>query len=365
MAVSENAVLNALRTVKEPEHGRDILSMNMVSELAISDAGEVSFLLSFPAGCSCDHSKLESDVKAAVIRVPGVKRVALKGRAEPAAHSHDQGQGALQQQIRLPIKNIIGVASGKGGVGKSTVAVNLAAALAKRAARVGLLDADIYGPNLPLMLGLRNVRPEVTVIPDGHGEEIEMIVPLEAHGLRIMSMGFLVNEDQPVIWRGPMLNSVLRQFLGQVLWGDLDYLVVDLPPGTGDVQISLIQLVHVTGIVHVTTPQEVALQDVRKGIMMFRSQNIRLLGLVENMSYFECPHCAKRTDVFSSGGGKVAAEQLGIHFLGEIPLDVEVRRHGDEGLPIVLAKPDSAPAKKFLEVAEHLAAALAQPGARP
>jgi ATP-binding protein involved in chromosome partitioning len=360
MPVSESAVLDALRTVQEPELQRDVLSLNMINNLKVSDAGEVSMAVGSPPGASPDRGQLESEIKAAVIRVPGVKRVVIEGSAAPQAHAHAHGTppGAPQPQMRLPIKHIVGVASGKGGVGKSTVAVNLAAALSKTGARVGLLDADIYGPNIPLMLGLNNAQPEVTAIPDGRGEEIQMIVPLEAHGLRVMSMGFLINEDQPVVWRGPMLNSVLRQFLEQVLWGDLDYLIVDLPPGTGDVQISLIQLVQVTGIVHVTTPQEVALQDVRKGIMMFRSQNIPLLGIVENMSYFHCPHCGERTDVFSHGGGKAAAEALDIKFLGDIPLDIEVREQGDAGLPIVLAKPDSPQAKKFLHVAQQLEAIL-------
>jgi ATP-binding protein involved in chromosome partitioning len=221
------------------------------------------------------------------------------------------------------VRNIIGIASGKGGVGKSTVSVNLAVALAQAGARVGLLDADIYGPNIPLMVGVLDQQPQVVLMQDAAGNDVEMLLPVEKHGIKIMSMGFLIGDDQPVIWRGPMLNSALRQFLAQVSWGDLDYLIVDLPPGTGDVQISLIQLVRVTGIVHVTTPQDVALQDVRKGLMMFKSQSIPLLGVIENMSYFVCPHCDERTD---------------------------------KGVPVILGHPDSIHAKKFHEVAEHLAA---------
>jgi ATP-binding protein involved in chromosome partitioning len=305
MPVTENDVLNALRTVKDPEHGRDLVALNMVKDIAISERGEVSLAVVLSTPESPLRAQIESDVKAAVIRVPGVKSVKVDMGGEVPSTPR------VQKDLARGVRNIIGIASGKGGVGKSTVSVNIAAALTQSGARIGILDADIYGPNIPMMLGLMNQQPDVTRIKDAAGNEMDMLLPLQAYGMSVMSMGFLLEEDQPVIWRGPMLNSVLRQFLGQVLWGELDYLIVDLPPGTGDVQISLIQLVQVTGIVHVTTPQPVALQDVRKGIAMFRSQNIPLLGIIENMSYFQCPHCNERTDIFSHGGGRKAAEGAG------------------------------------------------------
>jgi ATP-binding protein involved in chromosome partitioning len=234
--------------------------------------------------------------------------------------------------------------------------VNLAVALANSGARVGILDADIYGPNIPLMLGLTGSQPELVQRPGPDGETEDLIVPLKRLGLKVMSMGFLIDEDQPVVWRGPMLNSALRQFLGQVDWGELDYLIVDLPPGTGDVQISLVQLVKVTGIVCVTTPQAVALQDVKKGIMMFKSQNVPILGVIENMSYYLCPDCGRKEHIFGQGGGQNLASAYDLPFLGEIPLSPAVRECGDSGEPIVTAEPDSLQARVFSEVAERLAA---------
>lgn len=353
MAVSEPAVIDALRTVVDPGTGRDLVSLEAIKKLDISEKGEVSIDLKLGANADAHRSQVESDIKAAVIRVRGVKAVRVdSGGPPPSAPQRPQ------HELAITARNIVAIASGKGGVGKTTVSVNLAAALAKSGARVGLLDADIYGPNIPMMLGLMGSQPEITRVTDAAGNELDMIVPLRAYGLNVMSMGFLLEEDQPVIWRGPMLNSVLRQFLGQVMWGDLDYLIVDLPPGTGDVQISLIQLARVTGIVHVTTPQAMALQDVRKGIAMFRSQSIPLLGIIENMSYFMCPHCNERTDIFAHGGGQSAAEELGIPFLGEIPISVEVREAGDRGLPVVISDPGSLQARKFAEAAEHLAAQM-------
>ncbi|RMH27364.1 MAG: iron-sulfur cluster carrier protein ApbC, partial [Candidatus Hydrogenedentota bacterium] len=297
MALSEQAIWDALRTVQEPDLGRDLVSLNMIKDLRISPEGRVSLTVVLTTPACPLKARIESEVQAAVMRVPGVSGVEVQMTSNVTSMP--------QRAELLPgVRNIIGVASGKGGVGKSTVSANLAIALAQAGARVGLLDADIYGPNQPLMLGLRDAQPELRLVEAENGEQVEMLLPVEKHGIKIMSMGFLIGEDQPVIWRGPMLNSALRQFLGQVLWGDLDYLVVDLPPGTGDVQISLIQLTRITGIVHVTTPQEVALQDVRKGLMMFQTQGIPLLGIVENMSYFVCPHCSQPTEIFSRGGGR-------------------------------------------------------------
>jgi ATP-binding protein involved in chromosome partitioning len=243
------------------------------------------------------------------------------------------------------VKNIVAVASGKGGVGKTTVAVNLAVALAQSGSRVGLLDADVYGPNVPTMLG-------VSEQPYGRGNRI---MPLEAWGLKVMSMGFLSPGDRPLVWRGPMLHQVLQQFVRQVEWGETDYLIIDLPPGTGDVQLSLIQTVPVTGAVVVTTPSVVALADVRKAVEMFRQVKVEILGVVENMSYFLCPHCGERTEVFSYGEGKNTAERFNVPFLGEIPLNSSVRLHGDSGKPVVVLGEDAPEAQPFFELARHVA----------
>jgi len=351
MPVQHDAIWAALRTVQEPELHRDLVSLNMVKDLAVTDAGEVALTVVLTTPACPLKALMERDIKAALAKVEGVTGTRVNFTSNVTG-------GVQNQELGKGIKNIVAVASGKGGVGKSTVSVNLAAALARSGATVGLLDADIYGPNVPLMSGLKGAEPTVLVRQDAQGNETQMIEPLEKFGIRVMSMGFLLHEDQPVMWRGPMLNSALRQFLGQVEWGDLDYLVIDLPPGTGDVQISLLQLVKVTGIVHVTTPQEVALSDVRRGISMFKSQNIPLLGIIENMSYFECPHCTGRTDVFSHGGGLALANALQIPFLGEIPLDVKVREAADSGTPIVVSAPDSPQAIRFMAAAEQLAARI-------
>jgi ATP-binding protein involved in chromosome partitioning len=244
------------------------------------------------------------------------------------------------------VKNTIAVASGKGGVGKSTVTVNLAVSLALDGANVGLMDADVYGPNIPMMMGVME-RP---VGVDGK------IQPINAYGIKLMSMGFLVEPEQALVWRGPMLHGVIRQFLNDVAWGELDYLLIDLPPGTGDVQLSLAQAAPLTGAVMVTTPQDVALSDVRKGVTAFEKLEVPILGIIENMSYFICPKCGERTEIFSYGGGRKAAEQWQIPFLGEIPLNPDIRFGGDRGHPIVVAKPDSIEAKAFRETAQQVAA---------
>jgi ATP-binding protein involved in chromosome partitioning len=244
---------------------------------------------------------------------------------------------------------MVAVASGKGGVGKSTVAVNLAAALSRSGARVGLLDADIYGPSIPIMLGMKNAQP---------GVRGGKIVPLERHGVRLMSIGFLAGEETPVIWRGPMVGKVVQQFLQDVDWGELDYLIVDLPPGTGDAQLTLTQAAPLSGAVIVTTPQEVALEDVRRGIRMFEKVNVPVLGIVENMAWFECPGCHARHEIFSHGGGREAARAFEVPFLGEIPLEPEIRRGGDEGIPLVIARPESPQAQAFAAVAGAMAQQL-------
>ncbi len=251
------------------------------------------------------------------------------------------------------VKHVIAVSSGKGGVGKSTVSVNLAVALARTGAKVGLLDADIYGPNIPMMMG-------VTKAPE---QKDGKIVPAESHGVKLISMGFFVPEDTAIVWRGPMVHTAIQQLFRDVLWGELDYLLIDLPPGTGDAQLTLTQLVPLTGAITVTTPQEVALADVRKGMMMFQKVNVPLLGIVENMSYFLCGHCGERTEIFSHGGGERAAATVGIPFLGRIPIDPAIRAGGDSGNPIVEADPTSPQSAAFREIAQKIVAAVTGPAA--
>lgn len=254
-------------------------------------------------------------------------------------------QTQQQQQALLPgVKNTIAVASGKGGVGKSTVAVNLAVALAKEGHSVGLIDADVYGPSAPLMLGI-NEKPVV---------DKQKLLPLEAHGIKVMSIGFLVDEEQAMIWRGPMASGAVRQFMSDVEWGELEYIVFDLPPGTGDIQLTLVQSIPLTGAIIVTTPQDIALTDARKGLKMFERVNVPVFGIVENMSYFICTACGHREEIFSYGGGKRSAEKLGTEFLGEIPLYTKIREGGDTGKPIVVLEPDSDHSKKFIEIARNL-----------
>jgi len=287
--------------------------------------------------------QIKEEVRKVVSALEGVREVSVAMSARVRSGPSLPSQGMISG-----IKNVIAVASGKGGVGKSTVCVNLAVALAQAGAKVGLMDGDIYGPNVPLMMGIpQDKRPEVT--PD------EKIVPLEAFGIKVISMGVLVPAEAPMIWRGPMLHSAVTQFLQKVDWGELDYLFVDLPPGTGDVQLSLVQTVPVTGAVIVTTPQEVALMDVRKGIAMFQKTQVSILGVVENMSSFVCSHCGQETSIFSKGGGRKVAEKLGVPFLGEIPIDPRIVEGGDRGKPIVIGHPQSLPAKQFLQTAGALA----------
>ncbi|MBA5870513.1 MAG: P-loop NTPase [Nitrospira sp. CR2.1] len=268
--------------------------------------------------------------------------------AEEQSGAPLQDEAAAKQNIIPGVKHVVAVSSGKGGVGKSTVSVNLAVALALTGAKVGLLDADIYGPNIPMMMGVEKAPEQ----KDGK------IAPAESHGVKLISMGFFVPEDTAVVWRGPMVHTAIQQLFRDVLWGELDYLLIDLPPGTGDAQLTLTQLVPLSGAVTVTTPQEVALHDVRKGMMMFQKVNVPLLGIVENMSFFVCGHCGERTEIFSHGGGERAAEKLGIPFLGRVPIDPVIRAGGDTGNPIVVAKPDSPQAQAFREIAAKLAAAL-------
>ncbi len=337
---SEKSILDALRTVKDPDLHQDIVTLNFIKNLKIDD-GKVSFVIELTTPACPVKDKMEQWAREAVLKVSGVREVNIE-----MTSAVPKGTAAAAKQSIDGVKNIIAVGSGKGGVGKTTVTVNLAVALARSGAAVGLMDADIYGPNVPLMMGIEG-RPYAVD---------NKIQPLSNYGVRVMSMGFLTAEDTPLIWRGPMLHSVIQQFLHQVDWGQLDYLLIDLPPGTGDVQLSLTQTVPLMGAIVVSTPQDVALQDARKAILMFRQVHVDVLGIVENMSYFQCPKCNERTHIFSHGGGATTAANFGVPFLGEVPLNTLVREGGDGGKPIVAANPGSPVAKAFVEIAEKVAA---------
>jgi ATP-binding protein involved in chromosome partitioning len=345
--VSEQAVLAALRTIKDPETQQDIVSLGLVRELAIADS-EVTFTLAFTSQPPATKASMHSAASKAVGQLAGVGRVQVKmgGPSRPAAapqgHAHAGAAPTAAAADLIPdVKHTIAVSSGKGGVGKSTVAVNLAVALRATGASVGIIDADVYGPDVPLMLGTRD-RP---------GMVANRIIPVEAHGLKMMSIGLLVNEREPLVWRGPMIHSFIQQMLRDVAWGPLDYLLFDMPPGTGDAQLSLSQVIPLGGVVMVTTPQDVALLDVRKAVGMFQRLNVPILGIVENMSYFVCPHCGGATPIFGDTGGRRIADEYGVPLLARIPLDPETRVAGDEGAPITLRRPDSAPAEAFRALA--------------
>jgi ATP-binding protein involved in chromosome partitioning len=341
---TEASVLAALQKVQEPELGKDIVTLNMVKDLKV-DGGKVSFTVQLTTPACPLKSEIEGRCRAALAEVEGISDIEVNWGSQVA-----KGATNPQMEEMAPgIKNVVAVSSGKGGVGKTTVAVNLAVALARTGARVGLMDADIYGPNVPKMLGL-------TGQPNSDGGKL---IPPEAHGVHVMSMGFLVSEDTPLVWRGPMIHGAIQQFLRDVAWGEIDYLIVDLPPGTGDAQLSICQLMPVTGAVIVTTPQEVSLLDSRRGLAMFQKVNVPLLGIIENMSYFVCPHCSERTDIFSTGGGKMAAEKLGVDFLGAIPIDVALREGSDSGVPLVASDPDSPQSQAITEIAKQIAARIA------
>ncbi len=342
MAVTEEQVLQALSQVRDPELGRDLVSLGMVRNIQI-EGDRVSFELVLTTPACPLREYLTEMARQAVAQLPDVAEVNVKVTAEVT-------QSLPLKSVLPGVKNIIAVGSGKGGVGKTTVAVNLAIALAQLGAKVGLLDADIYGPNVPRMLGLRQV-------PD-FDEKEQKIIPLQAWGIKVMSLGFLIGEDQPVIWRGPILARALQQLIFDVAWEELDYLLVDLPPGTGDVQLSLAQLVPVTGAIIVTTPQDVALYDSLKGAATFERLNVPVLGVIENMSYFVCPHCGKETAIFRRGAVEVEFAQRDIRFLGAVPLSPEVCEGSDLGLPIVAVFPNSPVAEAFQKIATQLAATI-------
>jgi len=339
--VTEQQVLAALSKVQEPELHRDLVSLNMVRDISIHN-GTVNFTIVLTTPACPLKTQIEKEARAAVLSIPGVTNVNLRMDASVPSDKR------IFSKLSLPVRNVIAVASGKGGVGKTTVAVNLAVALSQMGAAVGLLDADIYGPNIPIMMGLRE-RPTV---------RDDKLVPFTAYGVQVMSMGFLVPAEQALIWRGPLLHKAISQLFTDVLWGELDYMVVDLPPGTGDAQLSLAQLVPLTGGVIVSTPQDVAWADAVRGLTAFRQLGVPVLGIVENMSYFVCPHCGGRTEIFSHGGGRRAAERLGVPFLGAIALDPAIRESGDEGVPVVVRNPDSPQSASFREVARNLAARI-------
>jgi ATP-binding protein involved in chromosome partitioning len=340
-SVDHAAVLDALRAVKDPDLHRDIVSLGFVKDLSIR-GGQVAFTIELTTPACPVKDAMRDQARAAVMRVAGVESVEVTMTAAVR-----EARNVASQQAPIPgIKNIIAVGAGKGGVGKTTLAVNLAAALSRLGTKVGIIDGDIYGPNIPIMLG---VQAQLMA-------EEDKILPAEKYGLKVVSMGFLTNDDAPVIWRGPMLHSVIRQFFHEVQWGELDYLVIDMPPGTGDVALSLSQTVPVAGSIVVTTPQEVSLSDSRRAVKMYQKLNIPVLGLVENMSYFVCPNCEHESDIFGRGGGEKAAEAMEIPFLGRIPIYEPIRRGGDEGHPLVIAEPDSPAAEAFRRVAEQTAA---------
>lgn len=348
MTLSPQSVLDVLRPVQDPELQKSLVDLNMIRNVQIDD-GQVSFTLVLTTPACPLREFIVEDCEKAVQQLPGVETVAVDVTAEtPQQKSLPDRQGIGG------VKNIVAVSSGKGGVGKSTVAVNIAVSLAQTGAKVGLIDADIYGPNAPLMLGLSGANVVV-----GQGDNGEVLEPAFNHGIKLVSMDFLIDRDQPVIWRGPMLNGVIRQFLYQVQWGELDYLVVDLPPGTGDAQLTLAQAVPMAGAVIVTTPQSVALTDARRGLKMFQQLQVPVIGIVENMSYFVPPDMPdKRYDIFGSGGGQKTAEELGIPLLGSVPLEMPVRDGGDCGVPIVVSQPASAAATALTAIAKQVAAKI-------
>jgi ATP-binding protein involved in chromosome partitioning len=338
MTITKEAVLAALSKVQEPELHQDLVTLNMVRALEIND-DQVFFTIMLTTPACPLRSQIEKEARQAVMAIEGVKSVSIK------MDSDVPNDGRMRGLVNMPIRNAIAVGSGKGGVGKSTVAVNIAVALAKTGARVGLMDADIYGPNIPTMMGVDKLPP-----PNG-----PRLIPAEAYGIKMISMGLLVKPGQPLIWRGPMLNSAIRQFLSDVEWGELDYLIVDLPPGTGDAALSLAQALPLSGAVIVTLPQLVSLEDAGRGLNMFRTLEVPILGVIENMSYLDLPD-GTRMDIFGSGGGQRLAQATQANFLGQVPMDQNVRIGGDTGKPIVVTNPGSPVAAALTEIAMRIAA---------
>ena len=340
--LDRDAVLNALRGVLDPDLRRDIVSLGFVKDLVIAD-GRVSFIVELTNPASPLKEQVREQASAAVRALPGVSavdaRVAIKVRSVSAP---EKGQPPMPG-----VKNVIAVGAGKGGVGKTTVSVNLAIALSRCGARVGILDGDIYGPNVPIMMGLTSTQ----LITDG-----KQIVPAEKYGVQGVSVGFLTNDDAPIIWRGPMLHQAIQQFSRDVAWKDLDFLIIDMPPGTGDVALSLSQTVPVVGAVVVTTPQQVSLADSRRAVRMYQKMNIPPVGIIENMSYYACPNCHHEADIFGHGGGEGLAAEMQVPFLGRLPIYQPIREGSDTGVPLVISEPDSPAARAFIAAAEQTAA---------
>lgn len=348
--VTPEQVIAVLRQVMDPDLHTDIVTLKMISDVRV-EGGKVHFKLTLTTPACPVKEKIEAECRQLVSEMPGVEEVEMESTATVAA------RGKVAGKEDVPgIKQIIAVSSGKGGVGKTTVAVNLAVALTQLGARVGLLDADITGPNTPLMLGVSDYQPAAVD---------NRLVPAESFGVKSISMAFFVAKDTPLIWRGPMLDKAIRQFLRDVEWGELDYLLVDMPPGTGDAQLTLCQATNLAGGVIVTTPQDVALLDGRRGMAVFQQMGVPVLGFVENMSYFVCPHCEGRSEIFSHGGGKALAQELSVPFLGEIPLDASVRKGSDAGAPICAVDPASPVAQAFREVARQVAAQVSIQALQP
>ena len=367
----QERIATALAGVVNPRTGADVVTSEMVRDIATTTAGRVRLTMLLAPS---DPATLVRDVREAVEQVDGVADVRVDVKDASEANGHETPAAAPPPPSgparSLPVMNaapaaaprpsaptpvaypalgrIVAVSSGKGGVGKSTVATNLAVALAATGARVGLMDADVYGPNVPRMMGVNAPPPVVN----------EKIIPLEAHGVKVISLGFLIERDQPAIWRGPIVMKIVTQFLRDVAWGQLDYFLVDMPPGTGDAQLSLVQATHVHGAIIVTTPQDVATGDALRGAKMFQRVNVPVLGIVENMSWFECPHCGKPTSIFGSGGGKRLADELELPLLGEIPLYPRIHEGGDRGTPIVVSDPDAAASRALRALAERVTTAL-------
>jgi ATP-binding protein involved in chromosome partitioning len=341
MPVDPAAVLDALKVVRDPDLNRDIVTLGFIKDLKV-DGGSVAFTIELTTPACPVKEQMRDQSRAAVMQVPGVSSVdvTMSARVREAVG----GDGPRQP---LPgVKNIIAVGAGKGGVGKTTLAVNLAIALAKCGGKVGIIDGDIYGPNVPIMLGMKG-----QLITDG-----QKIVPAEKYGLQVISMAFLTGDDAPIIWRGPMLHGALQQFFREVRWADLDYLIIDMPPGTGDIALSLSQTVPVAGAIVVTTPQQVSLADSRRAVAMYKKLNIPTLGIVENMAYFACPSCQHESDIFGHGGGEAMAAELGVPFLGRVPIYQPIREGGDTGVPLMVSEPDSPASRAFMAAAERAAA---------